>query len=290
MASKVVLITGCSTGVGKNLAVLLAGSKSPAYRVYATMRNLSKQEALVTAAGSLYNNNLFVHQLDVSNDGSVEKAVSEIVDKEGRIDVLVNNAGQGLAGPLETQSSTVINTTLDINLTGVIRVTKVVLPHMKAKESGQIIQVTSAGGLNGVPFNDIYCAAKFGVEGFSESLAPLLRAFNIKINMVEPGPIATEFVANCVKEKLNIDTKTQAIYEGYQAEMAAGYKPEIVQTGQQVAEIIKGIIEDENAPFRNQTNPFFKPGDMKFKDPTGNVLIQATYDRFLKKVVDTLPK
>jgi short-subunit dehydrogenase len=250
------------------------------------MRDLSKQQALVTAAGSHYNQNLFIHQLNVSSDDSVEKAVQAIIQKEGQLDILVNNAGQGLVGPLETQSSTIINNTIDINLTGVIRMTKAVLQHMKSRETGQIIQLSSVGGLNGVPFNDIYCAAKFGVEGFSESLAPLLKAFNIKINMIEPGPIATDFVENVVKIlSPDLDSKTKHIFEVYIAEMKATFKPEFAQTGEQVAQMIKDVIEAENPPFRTQTNSFIRPGDQKFHDPTGNAGINLAYERFLSKAV-----
>jgi len=287
-AAKVVLITGCSSGVGKSLAVLLAKSVSPfTYKVYATMRNLSKQQPLIDAAGDSYNRTLFVKQLDVCDETSVHDAVNAIVSTEGRIDVLVNNAGQGLSGPFDSQDWATIHNCLDINFNGVIRATGAVLPFMKKQESGQIINVSSVGGINGVPFNEIYCAAKFAVEGFSESLAPVLKAFNVKVNLIEPGPILTDFVhnANQLSEeaKARLDPKTIKIYETVSKNMLANFKPEYGQTGDQVAEIIqKNVIEAENPPLRLQTHAVFRPGDLKFTDPTGSDAMNIAFDRYLK--------
>jgi short-subunit dehydrogenase len=287
MSSKVVLITGCSSGVGRSLAIQLAKSTTPSYRVYATMRNLSKQKSLVDGAGDTFNKSLFVKALDVSEEASVLTAVKEIVAAEGRLDVLVNNAGQGLSGPVDNQSMEVIQAIIDINFTGVIRTTKAVLPTMKKQESGQIINVTSVGGIVGVPFNEIYCAAKFAVEGFSEALAPVLKAFNIKVNLIEPGPILTDFSANLGRsdsDKAELDSKTQALYSTYAQNMLAGFKPELAQTGDQVAEIIKNTIEAAEPSFRTQTHPnaMFRVGDRKFTDPSGDASVNLAYQRYLK--------
>jgi len=286
-AARVVLITGCSSGVGKNLAAMLAKSVSPSYKVYATMRNLSKQQPLIDAAGDSLNRTLFVKQLDVCDEKSVRDAVNSIMSTEGRIDILVNNAGQGLAGPFESQEWSVIQNCMEINFNGVVRATSAVVPIMKKQEFGHIINISSVGGINGVPFNEIYCAAKFAVEGFSESLAPVLKAFNVKISLIEPGPILTDFAHNASQlseeAKARLDPKTIKIYETTFKNMMANFKPENGQTGEQVAEIIqKKAIETENPPLRIQTHPVYRPGDLKFTDPTGSNALNIAFDRYLK--------
>jgi len=275
--------------MGRSLAVMLAKSASPSYRVYATMRNLSKQQPLVDAAGETFNKTLFIKALDVSSDSSVQSAVDEIVASEGRLDVLVNNAGQGLSGPIEALTMEAILSTIDINFTGTVRATRAVLPIMKKQESGQIINISSVGGINGVPFNDVYCGAKFAVEGMSESLAPVLKAFNIKVNIIEPGPVATDFVNNVQQtstfneeSKKKCDAKTLSILEGSLKNMMANFGPEQVQSSEQAAEIIRKVIEAENPPLRTQTHWSVRPGDMKFTDPTGDKALNFAFERYLK--------
>jgi len=285
MASKVALITGCSSGVGLSLSVLLAQNS---YRVYATMRNLDKKGKLESEAGSLLNNNLFIRQLDVTDDVSSQNCVKEIIEKEGRIDILVNNAGQGVSGLIEDQSVAVAKENFETNFFGVYRLTREVVPHLKKQKSGHIINLSSVGGINGVPFNDIYCASKFALEGFSESLAPTLKVFNVHVSLIEPGPIITDFVANAVTRmedvsKSTADDKTKEIFATYRQRMLAGFNPEMGQTGLQVAECIKKVLEMENPPFRycTPTHPAFATiAQLKYVDPTGNQGIELAYKRF----------
>jgi retinol dehydrogenase-8 len=285
MASKVVLITGCSTGIGRSLSILLAKSTSPSYKVYATMRNLSKQQSLLDGAGDTLNKNLFVKALDVSDGASIQSVVQDILKAEGRLDVLVNNAGQGLNGPIEVQSNDEINTCMDINFLGVVRATQAAIPIFKKQESGHIINVSSVGGVNGVPFNDVYCAAKFAVEGMSEALAPVLRSFNIKVTVIEPGPVATDFAQNLPKlspeQRAKLDSKTITIWETAIAKMRANFDPKTVQTPDDVAQIIKTAIEAEKPDFRIQTHPTARPGDAKFIDPSGSKALDYAYNRYI---------
>jgi len=287
MAAKVVLITGCSTGVGQALAVILAASSAPTYRVYATMRNLSKQNALVEAAGQTLNKSLFVRELDVCNSSSVSTAIADIVRAEGRIDILVNNAGVGVSGPLEAFSVEAAKDNFETNFFGVYRTTQAVLPHMKAQNSGHIVQVSTMGACRGVPFNDVYCAAKFAVEGLSESLAPMLHCFNVKMSLIEPGPILTDFVANAMKsstleiDTLNVDDKTKSLLKTYKERMLAGFNPAAAETSLQCAEKIKKVIESENPPFRTQTNANYAPiAAGKWVDPTGAADVTLYHSRF----------
>jgi len=285
--AKVVLITGCSTGVGKALSVMLAKAESPKYHVYATMRNLSKQGPLSEEAGATLNKSLFIRELDVCNTSSVNSVIADIIKSEGRIDVLVNNAGVGLSGPIEAFSVEAAKENFETNFFGVYRTTQAVLPHMKTQNSGHIVQISTMGAVRGVPFNDIYCAAKFAVEGFTESLAPMLKCFNIRASLVEPGPILTDFVANASKEstldidKLNVDDKTKGILKTYKDRMLAGFTPAAAETSEQCAEKVKGVIESENPPFRLQSNKLYVPiAAGKYIDPSGADCVTLYHSRF----------
>jgi len=286
--SKVVLVTGCSTGLGSSLCVMLAKSESPSYRVYATMRNLSKKDALVKAAGSLLDKNLFIRELDVCNSASVDAAVKKILKDEGKIDVLVNNAGVGISAPIEALSVEQAKDNFETNFFGVYRMIQAVLPAMKEKNTGQIINLSSMGGIRGVPFNDVYCAAKFAVEGLSESLAPALRCWNISVNLIEPGPILTDFVTNALQQSqggdidsYNVDTRTKDIMKAYKTKMMAGFTPAIAETGDECAEKVKGVIESSNPPFRLQTNKNYASfAQGKLVDITGTSNIDQQFQMF----------
>ncbi len=182
----VTLVTGTSSGIGLATAVRLAGA---GYAVVATMRDLARRDALDAARADLD-----VRPLDVQDPASIAACVAGVVADYGRIDVLVNNAGAGYLGALEQTPDDALTRTMDVNFTGVWRVTRAVLPHMRAARSGRIVTVSSVGGVLGQPFNDAYCAAKFAVEGMMESLAPVAQRFGIHVSLVEPGPVNTGFV------------------------------------------------------------------------------------------------
>ena len=170
--------------------------------VYATMRNLAKAEELAQAAESA-SVDLYIKQLDVQNTESVQTCVNNIVQKEGRIDTLINNAGVGYAKTTEQSTEEEVNWVMDINFHGVVRCIKAVLPFMKKAQDGQIINITSVGGLVGQPFNEFYNATKFAVEGYTEALATYFTpAFGIKLTNIEPRGIVSEF-ANSIMEQLS---------------------------------------------------------------------------------------
>ena len=174
--NKNVLITGTSSGLGFETAILMA---EKGYQVYASMRNLEKADKLIQIAKEK-KLSIEVLELDVSQMHTIELAVKSIIEKDGKIDVLVNNAGAGFAKTLEQASLDEVDWVTDVNYTGVIRTTKAVLPYMRKVKAGRIINITSVGGLVGQPFNELYCGAKFAVEGFTEALASYVTdAFNI---------------------------------------------------------------------------------------------------------------
>ncbi|NXY52289.1 DHB1 dehydrogenase, partial [Ceuthmochares aereus] len=170
MEKTTVLITGCSSGIGLGLAARLAADAAHRFKVYATMRDLAKGERLLERLGGCCPTTLEVLQLDVTDLRSLEATVQRVQGQQ-QLDVLVCNAGVGLMGPLETCSDQAMKTVLDVNLFGTIRTIQAFLPAMKRRRAGRIIVSSSIGGVQGLPFNAVYCASKFAVEGLCESLA-----------------------------------------------------------------------------------------------------------------------
>jgi NAD(P)-dependent dehydrogenase (short-subunit alcohol dehydrogenase family) len=186
---KVAVITGSSSGIGLESALILARK---GYTTYASMRSPHKGTSIKAA---VQNENLPIRvvQLDVTNDSSVKNAVDHVISEAGRIDILVNNAGYGLVGALEDLSMEEIKSQYETNLFGLIRVTQAVLPIMRKQRSGRIINVSSGAGLFGYPGGSSYVSTKFAVEGLSESIAYELEPFGIKVILIEPGFIKTNF-------------------------------------------------------------------------------------------------
>ncbi|HXF43624.1 MAG TPA: SDR family oxidoreductase, partial [Pyrinomonadaceae bacterium] len=181
---KTVMITGASRGIGLATVRLF---QSRNWRVAACVRNRAGNEWLGKIA------DLEVFELDVTKKSSIEKAVDEIKSKMGPIDVLVNNAGYGLIGAFEETPEEEIRSCFETNFFGALNVIKAVLPAMRDARKGCIIQIASVGGRLSFPLYSTYCATKWALEGFSESLAYELKEFGIKVKIVEPGPINTDF-------------------------------------------------------------------------------------------------
>ena len=184
---KVWLITGASTGFGRHLAeqILAAGGS-----VVATAR---KPEQIADLADQ-YPDKALATALDVTDESWVNAAVEAAIQKFGRIDVLINNAGYGLAGAIEEATEAEFMPVFETNVFGLIRVTRAVLPHLRAQRSGHIVNLSSVGGLIGSPGWGYYNASKFAVEGFSEALAGELAALGIHVTSVELGPFRTDFL------------------------------------------------------------------------------------------------
>ena len=180
----VVLITGCSSGLGPVTALAFARG---GHRVYATMRRAERGRELVDRAAA-EGLDLRVLELDVTDDGSVRRAVRDVMDTEGRIDVVVNNAGLGHLGSLELLPDEALRETFDTNLYGPVRVVRAVLPAMRAAGSGVIVNVSStAGRVRGLPIFWAYMASKHGLSVLSDSLALELEPCGIRVLSIEPG-------------------------------------------------------------------------------------------------------
>lgn len=181
---KTILITGASSGIGRETAKLF---QSEGWNVIATMRSPEKETELNAL------DNVFVTQLDVLDPASIDQAVKAGIARFNQIDVLLNNAGYGAYGVLESFSRGQIIRQFDTNVIGLLDVTKAILPHFRANKSGIIINISSIGGKMTFPLGALYHGTKFAVEGISESLSYEVEQFGGKVKIVEPGAIATEF-------------------------------------------------------------------------------------------------
>ncbi|MBP1593176.1 MAG: vdlC [Bacteroidetes bacterium] len=180
--SKVVFITGISSGFGRAMAIELTNN---GHKVYGSIRSEVNPILEVN----------YVH-MDVTDISSVVQAVKEIYDKEGCIDVLINNAGIGIGGPIELTNIRDAQYQMDVNFFGVFRVTQAVLPIMRKQNAGVIICISSIGGLMGIPFQGLYSASKFAIEGYCQSLSLELKPQDIRVVLVNPGDFSTNFTSN----------------------------------------------------------------------------------------------
>ena len=179
--NKVILITGASSGFGKSTAELLP---SKGYIVYGTSRKPATHPTVKMLV------------MDVRDRASVKASVEQIVAEQGRIDVLINNAGMGIGGCLELATEEEIRIQMDTNFGGCVNLTQAVLPYMRKQRKGQIINFSSIGGVMGLPYQGYYSCSKFAIEGFSEALSAEVKGFGISVSMVEPGDFATGFTAS----------------------------------------------------------------------------------------------
>jgi len=182
--SNTVLITGSSTGIGRATAIKF---QNEGWNVIATMRTPEKETELNTL------DNVLVTKLDVQDQATIDAAINEGIAKFGKIDAVVNNAGYGLMGSFESADDAAVRRQYDVNVFGLFNVTRSVLPHFRENKSGTFINISSVGGKITFPLISLYHSTKFAVEGFSESLSYELSEIGVKVKIVEPGAIATDF-------------------------------------------------------------------------------------------------
>jgi NAD(P)-dependent dehydrogenase (short-subunit alcohol dehydrogenase family) len=184
--SPVVLITGASSGIGHAVASAFAAKD---FEVFGTSRNPQRTDPIAGVE---------LVPLDVTDAASVAAAVATVVQRAGRIDILVNNAGSGVFGAAEESSDAQAQELFDTNFFGLVRLTREVLPHLRAQGSGRIINVGSVLGFLPAPYGALYAASKHAVEGYSESLDHETREFGVRVSVVEPGYTNTSFEANAI--------------------------------------------------------------------------------------------
>lgn len=245
---KVAIVTGSSSGIGLETAIHLAKN---GFKTYATMRNTSKSSEIERRAQS-ENLPLDVLQLDVTDDESVKNAIDTVIDIEGRVDVLVNNAGYALMGAVEDLSSQEVQDVFNTNVFGVFRTTQAVLPIMRKQQSGRIISISSLAGFTGMPFLGAYSASKFAVEGFTESLRLEVAPFGIKASMIEVATTKTNApqnssIAKKATENSPYSEMTQKLGEGMAQKMEKQGTSPIV-----VAESVLQAATEDNPETRYQ--------------------------------------
>lgn len=270
----IALVTGTNSGIGLATSVELAKA---GHTVVATMRDIAKGDALLAAADEA-GVSVHVAVLDVTDAAAIKQVVADVVSTHGAVDLLVNNAGATYVGTLEQISDEDLAWTMDVNFTGVARLTREVLPHMRSQGGGRIVSITSVGGVVGQPFNDAYCAAKFAVEGLMQSLHPIAAAHGIKVSVIEPGAVSSEFVANAgdsVAERMNqVDAYTPQV-QNYVERTSGAFAD--AQTPQDIAEVVAAVAADVDPKFRYQTgerSTMF--AGMSLSDLDGSTVTTAT--------------
>lgn len=239
-SQQVVLVTGASSGFGKITAMQLAGRGNIVYG--------SSRKAMVDTDG------VRMLVMDVTDPESVKKAVEGVIAEQGRIDVLVNNAGIGICGALELATPEEIAWQMDTNFMGVVHVCKAVLPFMRKARSGKIVNISSIAGVMAVPYQGFYSASKFAVEGYSEALALEVFPFGIRVCLVEPGDFSTNFTGNRSISKATLAdgdyresfSRTLKIVEDAER---GGAHP------RKLAAVVCRIVETRRPSFRTKTGP-----------------------------------
>jgi NAD(P)-dependent dehydrogenase (short-subunit alcohol dehydrogenase family) len=239
---KTIFITGASTGLGKATAKLF---QSKGWQVIATMRHPEKKTELQQLE------NVTVLKLDVTNDSQINNTVQQVIEQYG-VDVVLNNAGYGLIGPLEAFSDAQITRQIDTNLLGVIRVMKAFTPYFRNKGEGVFITISSMFGLVGYPTCSLYSATKWALEGFCECMAYDLATFGVRVKTIAPGGIQTDFAGR------SLDGASHEAYLPLIAKVSEGYSEEKISnysTPQQIADVVYEAATDNNNQLRYLAGP-----------------------------------
>ncbi len=238
---RVVIITGASSGIGKTVAEFL---HKKGFTVYGLSRNIEPSDKLP-----------HVIKTDITNDESVKNAVRTIFEKEGKIDALLNIAGFGIAGSVEDTSIEEAHSQLETNFFGTVRMVKEVLPIMRKQKGGYIINLSSIGGIVGLPFQAFYSASKFAIEGYTEALRHEVKPFGIKVSLIEPGDFKTNFTKN--RRKTGDSLIDKAYTERFLKCLSVMEKDE--QNGAdpiEIAKLVNKILNTKNPRLRYLAGPY----------------------------------
>ncbi|GIP28997.1 short-chain dehydrogenase/reductase [Paenibacillus sp. J23TS9] len=264
--SRTIAITGASSGIGLATALMLA---EKGWRVYAGTRHVDRDQEQYAGIDNLH----FV-EMEVTDPSSLQLVFDRIDHEQGKLDVLFCNAGFGYLRALGQADPADIQRVFDTNVHGVMHSIRGALPLLRKSDNGYIIATSSVGGLVGQPFNEIYCASKFAIEGLLESLATYYKpAFNIDITLLEPGAIATNFT-DTVMDQLNrtggiLDDEYKPILTSYLD--AFSKRTSVPQTAESVAEVVCDLLQMDTKPLRQRTSESAETF-VRFKaenDPTG---------------------
>lgn len=210
---KVILVTGASSGIGLACATAL---QAKGHTVYGSTRDLKRIKSV----------SFKPIELDVTNDASVKAAIAQIIKAEGKIDVLVNNAGNGVTGPAYAMPVESAKKQFEVNFFGVVRVSSEVLPKMIEAKQGLVINIGSLAGLFGLPYQSMYSASKYAIEGYSQSLRMELRNTGVKVVVINPGDFKSDFTQN--REKIPFTIKNDLLEKEYNSAVASMEKDESI--------------------------------------------------------------
>jgi len=239
---KTILITGSSTGIGRSTALKF---QSEGWNVIATMRSPEKEEELTSL------DNVLVTRLDVQDGATINSAIKEGIEKFGKIDVVLNNAGYGLMGTFESASRESVARQFDVNVFGLFDVTRAVLPHFRQNKSGLFINISSIGGRMTFPLMPLYHATKFAVEGFSESLHYEMQPLGIGVKVVEPGGVATDFGGRSLEYQHNEElTEYNEFVTTTMEAFGKAFDADTVSTPEVIANVIYTAATDNTPTLR----------------------------------------
>lgn len=239
---RVVLITGASSGIGRACARYLA---ERGYRVYGTSRKITGDDPVEDGSVRMI-------RMDVNDDRSVTSGIDRVLQDAGRLDVVVNNAGFGIAGAIEETSIKEARALFETNLFGLLRVCRAVLPKMRGQGSGTIVNISSLAGRIGLPYQGLYSATKFAVEGLTEALRMEVKPFGIKVILIEPGDFRTGFTSNRVhtaasKEDSAYQERFQRTLKVAESDEESGSPPEAI------ARLLHRILQESSPKVRYST-------------------------------------
>lgn len=259
---KTILITGATLGIGNSIALYLSRNN---YYVYATGRNIiDKQDTA----------NLKWLYLDVSDSETIKKAIDQIINKNTTIDVLINNAGIGCIAALEEISQEMTKEVFEVNFFGLLEVSQQVIPYMREQKSGYIINISSLGGLFGLPFQGVYSASKFAVEGLTESMSMELKQFGIKCVLIEPGDYKTN-----IHQSRKICIHKNSAYYKYANHVSQQMNESVLEGNEpnEIAKLILKILKTKKPKLRYTVGAFMQKITKNVKKIVSN--------RFFEKII-----
>ncbi len=275
---QIILITGCSSGFGLLAAARLAAS---GHFVYATMRDVSKQQELVDESIKR-GGQVLVRPLDVTKPSTIKPVIDEIIQHHQHIDVVINNAGFGLGGFFEDLSDEEIRAQMETNFFGVQHVTRAVIPYMRERRQGKIINISSIAGLCSSPSLSAYNASKWALEGFSESLYHEMALFNIKVVLIEPGSYPTKIFGDNSRYAKNFDNPQSPYYQLSQT-LRNFVKSKLHQSPkdpEDVAKLIERVVNLQHPQLR-----YISDAVSALRVLVGRIMPPAMYNYIFRKVI-----
>jgi NAD(P)-dependent dehydrogenase (short-subunit alcohol dehydrogenase family) len=268
---KTIFITGASSGIGKSTAKLFS---QKGFQVIASMRSPEKEDELHKLE------NVLVVKLDVEKREEMEEAIHQGIEKFGTIDTLINNAGYCAFGPLELATDEQIRKQYNVNVFGVMNMIQAILPHFRQKNDGSIINISSIGGKVANPYLSLYQSSKFAIEGLSESLYYELAPYHIKVKLIEPGNIETDFTGRSLQVLQRDDIKDYDDHiQKFLDMLMADRKKGNISSPELVAEVILKAVEDKSDQFR-----YLAGEDAEFLNHKRKELTDEAFLQFMKGV------